>query len=126
VDTPLNAELVALKRLSTSVRSVGSRLLWRAAMQKRTTRFASVLRMTKRLVPGESATRRKIRGAWLIEIPRPFDPVLVMTVVTRTRGRTLEDLEAPILTYVSRRDLANVAVLEQLESRGIIKVVDSP
>jgi hypothetical protein len=46
--------------------------------------------------------------------------------VTRTSGRTLEDLSAPILLYVSRRDLANVAVLEQLESKEIIKVVDSP
>lgn len=126
MDTPLNAELAVLKRLSTSIRSVGSRLLWRAAMQKRTTRFASVLRMTKRLVPGESATRRKIRGAWLIEAQRPGGAVLVLTVVTRTSGRTLEDLNAPVVICVSRRDLANVPVLGQLESKGIIKIVDSP
>jgi hypothetical protein len=126
METPLNAELAALKRLSTSIRSVGSRLLWRTAMQKRTTRFASVLRMTKRLVPNESVTRKKIRGAWLIEAQRPEGTVLVLTVVTRTSGRTLEALEAPVVVYVSRRDLANVAVLEQLASKGTIKVVDSP
>jgi hypothetical protein len=50
----------------------------------------------------------------------------ISQVVTRTRGRTLEDLNAPIVTYVNHRDLANVAVLKQLESRGIIRMMDSP
>jgi hypothetical protein len=111
--------------MATSLTIFQNALFFRSCLM-RTTRFASVLRMTKRLVPGESATRRKIRGAWLIEAQRPGGAVLVLTVVTRTSGRTLEDLNAPVVICVSRRDLANVAVLGQLESKGIIKIVDSP
>lgn len=62
----------------------------------------------------------------MIEAQRPGGAVLVLTVVTRTSGRTLEDLNAPVVICVSRRDLANVPVLGQLESKGIIKIVDSP
>lgn len=126
MDTPANAELAAIKRFCSAAQSVASRLRWQSAMQRRTTNFASILRMMRRLVPCGSATRRKVPGAWLLEVQRTDGPSLVLTVVTRNPARTVADLEVPIVTLVHRRDLVNLTVLEQLQARGLIQIVAPP
>jgi hypothetical protein len=46
-----------------------------------------------------------------------------MTIETRTPGRTLDDLAAPLVAHVLRPDLVDVHLLARLESQGLIRVV---
>jgi hypothetical protein len=113
-------------RLTSVASRSASRYAWRSACQRRTTRFASLLRMMRRLVPGEHATRRKVPGAWLVEVERPSSPLLVMAVITRARCRTLADFFDSIVVRVHEPEVVNMPLLEELERLAMVKVVLSP
>jgi hypothetical protein len=120
---PPHGELEVMIRLASVASRAASRSAWRSACQRRTTRFASLLRMIKRLVQGEHATRTKVPGAWRIEVQRPSGPVLILSVITRARCRTVADFNQPIVVQVHEPELVNVPLLEELEMRGMVTVV---
>jgi hypothetical protein len=113
-------------RLTSVARRAGSRAAWRVACQRRTTRFATLARMMKRLVPGERTARTKVPGAWRVEVERPSGPLVVMSIVTRARCRSVADFAKPIVVHVHEPELVDVFLLERLEMQGMVRVAISP
>jgi hypothetical protein len=121
--THVDLELGVLRRLTSRAQSAASRMTWRRAMQGRSTRTATIIRLLPRIVPGRTVSRAKSDGAWIIctELARSTTPVLV--IGTRTPGRTIEDLLAPILVRVRLPDVVDVALLQKLEAQGLVRIV---
>jgi hypothetical protein len=118
-------ELEVMVRLTSIARRATARAAWRAACQRRTTHFSSILRKTARLVPGEPATRTKVPGAWQIEVERPSSPLLVMSIITKG-CRTVADFCQPIPVHVHEPALVDMVLLEELEARSMVQIVVAP
>jgi hypothetical protein len=123
-DALLDAELGALRRTLSRTRSVTNRVVWREAMQKRSTRIARVLRLLPRLVLAPTVDRTKGSTGWLITVTG-IDGMsqAVIEVLTITTARTIEELSEPISVQVHRRDLVDVAGIEELQHDETLTVV---
>jgi hypothetical protein len=122
VSAYLDHELATLRHLVSRTRSAASRLLWRAATQKRTIRIATLVRLLPRIVPDRRISRSKVDGAWLVTIEHAAASIRVMSIQTRTPGRRVEDLTAPISVRIHSPDFVDLTLLEQLEATGLAKV----
>lgn len=119
--TPADIELRAMKQLAGHVRSAGNKLVWRDAMQKRSTRIARALRILPKLTVKLAAQCTKIDSKWAITVPETTTPVLVL--ITRTSARTVHDLLQPLELQVLHTELVNIPRLRQLERDGLVRLV---
>jgi hypothetical protein len=118
MNTHLDHELASLRSLASRVNSKATALGWRVAMQQRSTRVATLVRLLPRIVPGRSPVRVKTGAGWVVSV----GDVTVLTLETRTPGRSVDDLAAPFVVRLLHPDPVDGALLEQLESEGLIRV----
>ena len=71
---PRDADLTALRLFSRRVRVVTARISWRAAMQRRSTNVASVLRMLPGILGRRDMRRAKVDGSWIMTVDDVFGP----------------------------------------------------
>jgi hypothetical protein len=113
-----NRELGLLRQAVSRAEAATRRTRWRLAMQARSTRVARVLRYALVAVRAPGATRTKAHGKWTIAV----DGDAVLTITTRTLGRSLEDLAAPLTVHVLRDDLVARHLLDELALDGSIAI----
>jgi hypothetical protein len=113
-----NRELGLLRQAVSRAEAATRRTRWRLAMQARSTRVSRVLRCAVVAVCAPGATRTKAGGTWTIAVAGDA----VLTVTTRTPGRSIEDLAAPLLVRVLRDDLVERRLLDELALDGSIAI----
>jgi hypothetical protein len=123
-DRLLDPELSALRRLISRTRSAANKLTWQAAVQRRTTRIASVIRSLPNLLLVPIVNRAKGPEGWLVTVA-DVDGIdrLAVEIVTHVAARTVDELNDPIVVRVHRRDLVNIPRLEKLALTGKVTVV---
>lgn len=122
-DPLLDPELAALRRLVSRTRSSANKMVWRAAVQRRTARIAGILRSLPKLIVAPGVDRMKGPKAWLITATS-IDGVsqVVLELLTGTTGHTVADLGVPIPVRVRHRDLVDVTRLDQLLRNGSLTI----
>lgn len=116
---PRDADLTALRLFSRRVQVVGARISWRAAMQRRSTNVASVLRMMPGILGRRDVRRAKVDGAWVVTV----DDVDVIAVVVRTPGRNVQQLLEPLPVRILCPERVALVRLAELERRGLAVIV---
>lgn len=123
-DYYFDSELAALKRATTNACSAAARLVWRAAMQRRTRRIRTILETVPELVPSAPTRQVKRPGVWDVVVDGTSDaPITVMTLHIHTPGRSLEELAMPIPVQVHQEERVDAGRLRQLERAGVVQVV---
>jgi hypothetical protein len=62
----------------------------------------------------------------MIEAKRLSSPLLVLSIITRAHCRVVQDFFAPIPVEVYELELVDMALLEELETRGMVQIVITP
>jgi hypothetical protein len=118
-----NPELKAVRRVLSRTRSAANTIVWGAAMQRRSSRIAGILRSLPNLVLGPIVNRTKGPGAWLVTVQDADGrEQLALRVVTHGAAQTVEQLAEPIPIRVHRRELVNLPRLQQLLRNGSVTV----
>jgi len=126
-DNQFDSEIASLKRVQGEVCSAANRLVWRAAMQRRMVRIAGLLRTLPSLVVSRGVVRSKGPAGWLVTaVDSAGGTEAVLEVVTRTTGRTVEELAAPIPIRIIRADLVALPRLEELILAGTVTADSGP
>jgi hypothetical protein len=116
-------ELKTLRRVLSRTRSTANAIAWQAAVQRRTSRIAGILRSLPNLVLGPIVNRAKGPGGWLVTVPDADGrDQLALEVVTRAMAHTVEQLVEPIPIRVHRREFVNLPRLQQLQQAGSVTV----
>jgi hypothetical protein len=119
-----NGELKVLRRIVSRTRSVANKVTWRAAVQRRTSRIAGIVRSLPSFVLAPIVSRAKGPEGWLVivaDIDGEDRPAL--EIVIRTAGRTVESLADPVTVRIHRPDLVDIRRLKELEQDGKVTVV---
>lgn len=103
---------------------MANKTAWRAAVQRRTSRIARILRVLPSVVVAPTVERAKASARWIITATG-VDGVsqVALEVVTGATARTIEQLGEPIAVHVHRPDLVDLARLDELELGGSVSVV---
>jgi hypothetical protein len=115
-------ELATLRRSLSWIHSQALRLQWRAHMRERTTRISVVLHRVRQAIALSSAYRQKTEAGWVFyALPEDHDTPLAV-VQTKTPGRSLDDLRAPIGVIVYVPEHIDVRRLQDDERAGRIRL----
>jgi hypothetical protein len=124
-DHALDAEIAALRRMQKRVLSVAHSMSWRLAGQRRRSRIGTVVRLLPSIVTAPSFARTKGPTGWLVSMPESESSAVVLEIVTRSAGRTVEQLNEPVHVRVLRHDKVVMARLQELAASGSITVISS-
>ncbi len=127
MQSTFDSELEALRRVTTRISRAANVRAWACAKSLRGSRIARLVRLLPLTVIGVDVRRVRSETGWLLE-DRAAGSAIIQ-IVTRTRGRTLADLAAPIPVIIMREDLVDAARLHSLvpdRTATLAPTVESP
>ena len=122
-DPCFDREIGALRQTVSRTRSAANRILWRHAMQRRSTAIARILRTLSILIVAPGVGRAKAPNGWIVTaMGVDGGSQVLLEVMTATTGHTIAELGMPIPIRVHRRELVNLPLLQQLQQAGSVTV----